>query len=48
MTNKEYLEEANKKFMSCTYCWNGEKCKLDGYPILDCLNCTTYKKKEEK
>ena len=44
----EWLREANEKFESCKYNWNGSKCKLDGYPVLDCPRCSSYKECKEK
>lgn len=44
----EWLREANEKFESCEYNWNGQKCKLDGYPVLDCPRCSSYKECKEK
>lgn len=49
--NGKYLEEANKKYESCAYaCFNGSaaKCALDGYPILDCPGCKSYKTRENE
>lgn len=53
--NAKWLDEANKKFESCVYSCKrglGGGCVLDGYPILDCPRCNSYKenkiKKEEK
>jgi len=49
--NAKWLEEANKKYESCTFaCKKGVAggCILDGYPILDCPGCGEYKEKEAK
>lgn len=49
VANAEWLDEANKKYESCAY--SGMKgiaggCVLDGYPILDCPGCKSYKEKD--
>ena len=47
-SQQEWLREATEKFENCQYNWNGQKCKLDGYPVLDCPNCSSYKECKEK
>lgn len=49
--NAKWLEEANKKYESCAYaCKRGLAggCALDGYPILDCPGCKSYREREVK
>jgi hypothetical protein len=47
---KEYLKWLtinSKKFEHCIHSiadWG--RCTLDGYPILDCANCNTFKERE--
>ena len=40
-----HLEEGNKKFEKCVHNFKGLSCSLDGYPILDCLACKSYKER---
>lgn len=40
---QEHLNEAAKKFERCVHNFKGRGCSLDGYPVLDCPNCTSYK-----
>ena len=47
----KWLNEANKKYESCAYsCRLGVAggCALDGYPVLDCLSCSSYKERKTK
>lgn len=49
--NAKWLDEANKKFESCAYSiivGTACKCSLDGYPVLDCPGCKTYKERKNK
>ena len=49
-TNHSWLNEAAKKYESCAYACNrgvGGGCSLDGYPILDCPKCASYKEREK-
>lgn len=39
----ENIKSGEKRFETCKYNLMGSKCSLDGYPILDCEKCTTYK-----
>lgn len=48
--NKNYLNDANKKYESCVYACKrgvGGGCALDGYPVIDCPRCNSYKEREE-
>ena len=46
------MNAAMKKFNSCAYSSYGKcgtgRCSLDGYPVLDCPRCTSYKKRKEE
>lgn len=39
----ENIKSGEKRFETCKYNLMGSKCSLDGYPVLDCEKCTTYK-----
>lgn len=48
MSLSEALEKACKKFDSCAYssCSSdglSARCSLNGYPVLDCPRCQSYK-----
>lgn len=46
------MNAAMEKFNSCAYSSYGKcgtgRCSLDGYPVLDCPRCTSYKKRKEE
>ena len=49
--NTKWLGEATKKYESCAYaCKRGLAggCALDGYPVLDCPGCRSYKEKNTR
>ena len=41
----QHLEEGNKRFEKCEHNLKGQGCSLNGYPIIDCLDCKTYKER---
>lgn len=44
---KEWLQKSEEKYRSCAHCLCdgiNASCSADGYPVLDCLTCTSYKK----
>lgn len=44
----KHLEKGNKRFEKCEHNHNGQWCGFDGYPIIDCLDCKTYKERSVK
>lgn len=44
-TWKENLEEGTKKFEKCEHNFKGLQCSLNGYPIIDCPACKSYKER---
>lgn len=39
----ENVKSGEKRFETCEFNFRGSQCSLDGYPVLDCEKCTTYK-----
>ncbi len=44
--NQRKLNHNEYLFATCIHNLKGENCTRDGYPIIDCLSCNSYKKIE--
>lgn len=44
--NKRTLKSGGYRFATCSHNIKGGMCGIDGYPVIDCPNCTSYKKIE--
>ena len=42
--NKTNLRYGEYRFATCIHNVKGGMCGVDGYPVIDCPNCTSYKK----